>query len=53
MSGFGPMLSFELDGARVDPTGFVHRLRLIKPAVSLGDIEQIDDLIEDPALAMG
>jgi cystathionine beta-lyase len=89
MSGFGPMLSFELDEARVDPAGFVRRLRLIKPAVSLGGIEsticapsltshakmtpderrrvgisdsllrlspgieQIDDLIEDLAQAMG
>ena len=89
MSGFGPMLSFELDEVRVDPAAFVRSLRLIKPAVSLGGIEsticapaltshakmtaaerqrvgisdsllrlspgieQIDDLIEDLAQAMG
>jgi cystathionine beta-lyase/cystathionine gamma-synthase len=39
MSGFGAMLSFELDGAKVDPDRFVRALRLIKPAVSLGGIE--------------
>lgn len=39
MKGFGPMLSFELDEAGVDPRGFVGCLRLIKPAVSLGGIE--------------
>jgi len=39
MAGFGPMLSFELDEAKVDPNRFVRNLRLIKPAVSLGGIE--------------
>jgi cystathionine beta-lyase/cystathionine gamma-synthase len=39
MSGFGPMLSFELDEAKVDTDRFVRGLRLIKPAVSLGGIE--------------
>jgi cystathionine beta-lyase len=39
MSGFGPMLSFELDEAKVVPDRFVRGLRLIKPAVSLGGIE--------------
>ena len=39
MSGFGPLLSFELEAGQVDPERFVRRLRLIKPAVSLGGIE--------------
>ena len=39
MSGFGAMLSFELDNEKVDPNRFVRALRLIKPAVSLGGIE--------------
>ena len=39
MTGFGPMLSFELESERVDPARFVRKLRLIKPAVSLGGIE--------------
>ncbi len=39
MDGFGAMLSFELDEAKVDPNRFVRGLRLIKPAVSLGGIE--------------
>ncbi len=39
MSGFGAMLSFELDESRVDTGRFVRRLRIIKPAVSLGGIE--------------
>jgi cystathionine beta-lyase/cystathionine gamma-synthase len=39
MSGFGAMLSFELDEAKVDPGRFVRGLRIIKPAVSLGGIE--------------
>jgi cystathionine beta-lyase len=39
MSGFGAMLSFELDSAAVDAERFVRLLRLIKPAVSLGGIE--------------
>jgi cystathionine beta-lyase/cystathionine gamma-synthase len=39
MSGFGAMLSFELDEAKVDPNRFVRGLRIIKPAVSLGGIE--------------
>ncbi len=38
MSGFGAMLSFELDEA-VDSNRFVRNLRLIKPAVSLGGVE--------------
>jgi cystathionine beta-lyase/cystathionine gamma-synthase len=39
MSGFGAMLSFELDEPKVDPDRFVRGLRIIKPAVSLGGIE--------------
>lgn len=39
MSGFGPMLSFELDDAKVDPDRFVRGLRVIAPAVSLGGVE--------------
>ncbi len=39
MTGFGPMLSFELDEAKVDPNRFIRSLKLIKPAVSLGGIE--------------
>ena len=39
MSGFGPMLSFELQGSKVDADRFVRSLRIIKPAVSLGGIE--------------
>jgi cystathionine beta-lyase len=39
MSGFGAMLSFELDEKKIDPNRFVRGLRIIKPAVSLGGIE--------------
>lgn len=39
MDGFGAMLSFELDDTKVDANRFIKRLRLIKPAVSLGGIE--------------
>jgi cystathionine beta-lyase/cystathionine gamma-synthase len=39
MAGFGAMLSFELDRTKVDPDRFVRRLRIIKPAVSLGGVE--------------
>ena len=39
MSGFGAMLSFELDETKVDPERFVRNLRIIKPAVSLGGVE--------------
>ena len=39
MSGFGAMLSFELDETKVDPDRFIRGLRIIKPAVSLGGIE--------------
>jgi cystathionine beta-lyase len=39
MSGFGGMLSFELKGQ--DITAFQKRLKLIKPAMSLGGVETI------------
>ncbi|MDY7030920.1 MAG: aminotransferase class I/II-fold pyridoxal phosphate-dependent enzyme [Thermodesulfobacteriota bacterium] len=41
MKRFGGMLSFELDEERVEPTQFLSRLQLIRPAVSLGGIETI------------
>ena len=39
MKAFGGMLSFELDEHRIDPYRFLRRLRLIKPALSLGGVE--------------
>ncbi|MDA8098089.1 MAG: PLP-dependent aspartate aminotransferase family protein [Nitrospiraceae bacterium] len=39
MSGFGAMLSFELDARNAKPDEFLRRLMLIRPAVSLGGIE--------------
>jgi cystathionine beta-lyase/cystathionine gamma-synthase len=39
MSGFGAMLSFEPDEAKVDADRFVRGLRIIQPAVSLGGVE--------------
>jgi cystathionine beta-lyase/cystathionine gamma-synthase len=39
MSGYGAMLSFEIDAAQVDPRTFLKRLRLIRTAVSLGGVE--------------
>jgi cystathionine beta-lyase/cystathionine gamma-synthase len=41
MRGFGGMLSFELDMSAVRPKDFLRRLRLIRPAISLGGIETI------------
>ena len=41
MSGFGAMLSFELDNAVAAPSTFLRRLKLITPAVSLGGVETI------------
>ena len=38
MSGFGAMLSFELSGS-VDTDRFLHALKLVKPALSLGGVE--------------
>ncbi len=41
MSGFGGMLSFELNGDSGFPTPFLRRLKLIMPAVSLGGVETL------------
>ena len=41
MTGFGAMLSFELDTERLQPAAFLKRLKLIRPAVSLGGVETI------------
>jgi len=39
MSGFGAMLSFELDDSHIKPSAFVRKLKIIRPAVSLGGVE--------------
>lgn len=39
MTGFGAMLSFEIDETAVSADAFLQRLKLIRPAVSLGGIE--------------
>ncbi len=39
MTGFGAMLSFELDDSQVEPSAFVRKLQIIRPAVSLGGVE--------------
>lgn len=39
MHAFGAVLSFELNCDRVHPSRFVSKLKLIKPAVSLGGVE--------------
>ena len=39
MTGFGAMLSFELDAAKVSTATFLRSLALIRPAVSLGGVE--------------
>ena len=39
MTGFGAMLSFELDAALISTDNFLHQLALIRPAVSLGGVE--------------
>jgi cystathionine beta-lyase len=41
MTGFGGMLAFELDGGRAAADRFLHRLKLITPALSLGGVETI------------
>ncbi len=41
MKGFGAIISFEVDEKETEPSEFVRRLRLIKPAVSLGGVESI------------
>ena len=41
MTGFGAVVSFELDENRTDTSGFAKRLKLITPAISLGGVETI------------
>ena len=41
MTGFGAMLSFELDERIVSTASFLRRLRIIRPAVSLGGVETL------------
>lgn len=41
MTGFGAMLSFEPDERIVSAASFLHRLRIIRPAVSLGGVETL------------
>ncbi len=47
MSGYGAMLSFDINPEKLDPNRFVRNLKLIKPAVSLGGVETT---ITSPAL---
>ena len=39
MKAYGGMLSFEVGNGEPDPSAFLRRLRMIKPALSLGGIE--------------
>jgi cystathionine beta-lyase/cystathionine gamma-synthase len=41
MTGFGAMLSFELDDQAISPAAFLRRLRIIRPALSLGGVESL------------
>ena len=41
MRGFGGMVSFELDDAHVDQLLFLKKLKMIRPALSLGGVETI------------
>ncbi len=41
MTGFGAMLSFELEASRIMPASFLARLKLVRPAVSLGGVETL------------
>jgi cystathionine beta-lyase len=41
MWGFGGMLSFEVDERKVTSDRFLHRLKLVTPALSLGGVETI------------
>jgi len=41
MRAFGGMLSFEIDDRRISPGEFLKKLKMIKPALSLGGIETI------------
>lgn len=39
MKAYGGMLSFEVGNGELDPSAFLRRLRMIKPALSLGGVE--------------
>jgi cystathionine beta-lyase len=41
MRAFGGMLSFEIDDRRISPGEFLQKLKMIKPALSLGGVETI------------
>jgi len=41
MSGFGAVVSFEVEGNKADANALLQRLKLITPAVSLGGIESL------------
>ena len=41
MHAFGAIFSFELNEDRVKPSSFIRKLKLIKPAMSLGGVESI------------
>lgn len=41
MTGFGAMLSFEVDEDEVQTTEFLRRLQIIRPAISLGGVQTI------------
>lgn len=41
MQGFGGMVSFELDDKKVDQHQFLKKLKMIRPALSLGGVETI------------
>lgn len=41
MSGFGGMVAFEIRGAASDAESFQRRLKIIRPAVSLGGVESV------------
>ena len=41
MRAFGGMLSFEIDDRRNSPGDFLQKLKMIKPALSLGGVETI------------
>ncbi len=41
MRAFGGMVSFELDDSKVNPRQFLRKLKMIRPALSLGGVETI------------
>ena len=41
MRAFGGMLSFELQDGKIEPSRFLKKLALIRPAISLGGVESI------------